>query len=106
MYALSLDWQVEVSGSRDEIDTHKEVDNGFISYIVDSIKSFETGMMDTNTMVSNLSAAIVLQFLLMFPGAEFRKESAASLKSTESCCAISKLTANLCIVHFKGKNKN
>ena len=103
MYVLSLDWQVEVSGCRDEIDAHKEVDNGFISYIVDS---FETGMMDTN-MVSNLSAAMVLQFLLMMISeAEFRKESAASLKSTESCCAIPKLTANLCIVHFEGKKEN
>ena len=81
-----------------------ECDEDFISYIVDFFKSFESGRIGTNAIVSNLSAAIVMHLMLMeCCGFEFREESAAKLNNPETCSAIHKLTSNLCIVHFKGK---
>lgn len=95
------DWQLESSESAE--DTEK-VDNDFICYIVNSIKLFEAEVIDSSAMVSNLSMATVLQSLLMaISEVNFRKESAASLNSSEACSAIQKLTSELCIVHFKGK---
>ena len=83
--------------------TYKEVGIDYISYILKCTKSFEAGIIDTTTMVGNLSVAIMLQYLLMeLCGVKFHKESAASLNNSESCSAIKKLASNLCVVHFKG----
>ena len=81
----------------------EEVGIDYISYILKCTKSFEAGVIDTTTMVGNLSVAIMLQYLVMeLCGVEFHKESAASLNNSESCSAIKKLAFNLCFVHFKG----
>lgn len=94
---------MEIGGYVDET-LHEEVDNGFISYIVNYIKSFESGMINTSTMITNLSAAIVFQFKLMEQSdVKFRKESARSINhSFETYSAIQKLTSLIGIVHFKG----
>lgn len=83
----------------------KEVDNDFISYIFKNIILFEASKIDTSSMVSNLSLAIVLQSTLMeISGVNFIQESAAKLNNAESYSMISKLTVKLCIVHSKGNN--
>lgn len=83
---------------------HKEVKNGFVSYIVKCIKSFESGMVDTSTMIENVSAAIVLQFRLMEQsGDKFREESARSINNSSIYSAIQKLTSLICLIFFKGK---
>lgn len=103
-FCIIADCQVEIDGAGEE--TRIEVDNGFISYIVDCTKSFEAGIISASTMVRNLSAASVLQYVLMkLSGVAFRKESAASLNNSESYSAIQKLTSNLCISYFNGKKK-
>ena len=95
---FSIDCQVENSENKDE-----PYENDFISYIVDCLKLFEAEMINANTMVSNLSAAIVFQFLVMeILGVEFRKESAARLNNTEACSMIQKLTSTLCVDYYGG----
>lgn len=87
--------------SSPNVEDAEEVDNGFISYITNSIKFLDT---DTNTIVGNLTLATVLQFFVMeIFGVKFKEESAASLNSFEACSAIQKLTCDLCIVHYQGK---
>lgn len=85
-------------------EAHTEADNDFIPYILECVKSFEAGAIDTSTMVKNLSAAIVLQYVLMeLSGVTFRQESAASLTNSESYSVIQKLFSNLCFTHYKGE---
>ena len=82
----------------------KEVNSDFISYFAECLASYEAKIVDAKTMVSNLSAATVLQHLLMeLSGVKFREESAASLNDSESCAAIRQLTFDLCDRHFIGK---
>lgn len=98
MILFIADEQEETNASEDK------ANSGFISYIVKSLASYEAKIVDAKTMVSNLSAAIVLQYLLMeLSGVKFREESAASLNDSESYTAIQQLTFNLCDYYFTGK---
>ncbi len=95
---IIIDSHVEESSN----ETRREVGNGFISYFNDCFKSFEAGLINTSGMVSNLSAAIVLQLILMeSSGVAFREESAVSLNDSESCSTIQKLI-KFCILHLTG----
>ena len=81
----------------------KGVDNGSISYVVDCIKSFESKKISINFMVENLSASIVVQYMLMkLGGDKFRQESAGSINNSMTYLAIRKLKTILCEIFFKG----
>ncbi len=77
---------------------HEEINTDFVSYFVNCIKSYESGIIDTSIMVKNLSAAIVLQFRLM----EWDESARSINDSPETYSAIQRLTSLIGIVHFKG----
>ena len=75
----------------------------FIAYIVDYTKLFESGEIDSATMINNLGPATILQSVVMqIFGVDFRTESAARLGNSD-CRVIRKLISTLCVTHFKGK---
>ena len=83
-----------------------KVDNGFVSYIVDCIEAFENGFINTDSMIKNLSAAIVLQYKAMeMSDDDFRKESARSINNSSIYSALNKLLSYLCIIFLKGMQK-
>lgn len=80
-----------------------KLNGGFVPYIVDCVKSFQDGIMSTDSMIGNLSAAIVLQFRLLENASDkFREESARAIHSPETCSKIQAMTAYMCTIFFKG----
>ena len=85
---------------------NKELDSSFVLYIADTVERWENSVINTDTMIRNLSAAIILQYSLMEQaGNKFREESARHVNSFQRYSGIKKLTALICISFFKGKNK-
>ena len=74
----------------------------FVTYIVKCIRLFGSGMINTDSMINNLSAAIVLQFMLMEQSDRFKEESARYINNSSTYSAMQKLTAYICVVFFKG----
>ena len=59
-----------------------------------------------NTMVGNLSAAIVVQHMLLeFAGDKAREESARSINNSSTYSAIKSMVAYLCVLFFKGTRR-
>ena len=88
--------------NRDDVD-EEGTESDLVSCIANCIKSFESGIINTDTMVTNVSAAIAFQFSLMEQSDEFKEESARSIDGSHSSySAIQKLTSLIGIVHFKG----
>ena len=70
---------------------------------MDYTKLFESGEIDSATMINNLGPATILQYVIMtLFGADFRKESAARFGNSD-CRVIRKLFSTLCITYYKGK---
>lgn len=81
----------------------EDVNNDFVSYIASCLESFMSGVIDTDTMVKNVSEAILLQCTLMEQSKKCREESARRINSSpKKYSAIQKLTSLICIIFFKG----
>jgi hypothetical protein len=90
---------VEIGG----VDVGERPQNAnFVSYIEKCIHSFEQGSISTDMMVENLSAATVIQYMLMFLAGDVVRESARSINDYSTCLAIKKMMSFICLSSFRG----
>jgi hypothetical protein len=98
IYSIYAGSQVEISVNVGEGPQNAN----FVSYIEKCIHSFEQGSISTDMMVENLSAATVIQYMLMFLAGDVVRESARSINDYSTCLAIKKMMSFICFSFFRG----